>query len=152
MRNTSPTVPKGASPATRSPAPAFTSDAGAVVAAFCWVASALFCVFETVEFSAAPPPAPLEHRSGAPSWRPDTSAAAATIGAMTAAFAVLHMALKLAFKSPTTTFYLEHTIFNAIIVALVWRDTLSTVFYPLSCMRSTYSIIPTLAQVRATHP
>jgi hypothetical protein len=70
---------------------------------------------------------------------------------MTAAFAVLHVALKLAFKSPTTTFYLEHTIVNAVIVALVWHDTLATLFYPLSCMRSTYAILPTYAQVRQPH-
>jgi hypothetical protein len=152
MRNKSPHVVKAAAAAQRPPAVTFTSDAGAIVAALSWTASFLFCVYEALEFSKASPPPSLEHSgSGAPSWRPDTSAATATIGGMTAAFALLHVALKLVFKSPTTTFYLEHTIVNAVIVALVWRDTLATLFYPLSCMRSNYAILPTYAQVRQSH-
>jgi hypothetical protein len=144
---------KAADAPQRSPPPTFASDAGAIIAATCWFASLLFCAFETVRFSSAAAPLPVAHdTNGAPSWRPDTSNAAAVICSMTAAFVALHMSLKLVFKSPTTTYYLEHTIVNAVIVALVWSDTLSTLFYPLSCMRSPYTILPTYAQVHEHQP
>lgn len=143
-----PIVKAAAAAAPLPPAPTFASDAGAVVAAMCWLASLVFCALETARFSSSAPPAPLPHHtSGPPPWRPDTSAAPAAIGGMTVAFAALHVTLKLAFKSPSTTYYLEHTIVNAVIVALVWPDTLSTIFYPLSCMRAPYTILPTYAQI-----
>jgi hypothetical protein len=138
-----------ASTASHTPVPgrdgnaSFWTDGGALFALVSWLAAAAFIVTEEHEDR----PVMKHDTAGPPAWRPTTDDAPLIIGGFVAIFSLFHLIAKKLFYEETTSFFLEHTVVNAIVVALVWRDLILTLQEPLHSMTRQYSLWPTYIQI-----
>lgn len=128
-------------------------DLGAAAGVLAWILCFAVCLTDYFGLANPPSTAPVAQTLGEiPPWRPDRiggvgSDAPRQIAIFTAVFIVAQLVLKRIYKDSNTSFFLKHTIVNAVIVVLVFDEFRATVRAPLLSMTTPYSLAPTYIQI-----